>query len=174
MLIVAAGSSPVVPPIPGIDGKNVMLVTDYYKKKDQVGPRAVILGGGMAGCELAVHLNREGRHVELVEMLPELAPDAPLRLRPLLLEELDKGVVVHTETTGVEITPKGLVVRDSTGVVRTIEADSIVIAAGQRSRGDVAEALLNAAPYVMRIGDCLRPATITQAISEGYHAALDI
>lgn len=174
VLIVAAGSSALVPPIPGINRENVMLVTDYHKKKDQVGNRIVILGGGMAGCELAVHLNREGRHVELVEMLPELAPDAPLRHRPLLLDELNKGVVIHTETTGVEITAEGLAVRDGGGHECVIKADTVISAVGQRARSDVAEQLADTAPYVMRIGDCLRPATITQAISEGYHAALDI
>jgi pyruvate/2-oxoglutarate dehydrogenase complex dihydrolipoamide dehydrogenase (E3) component len=174
VLIVAAGSSPLIPAIPGIDGRTVVFVTDFYKEKGEIGQRVVILGGGMAGCELAIHLNREGRHVELVEMMPELAPDAPLRHRPLLIDELNKGVVIHTETTGVEITKDGLTMRDTHGEKRVITADSIIIAAGQRARHDVADALADTAPYVMRIGDCVRPATITQAISEGYHAALDI
>ncbi len=174
VLIVAAGSSPIVPPIPGVKRDNVMLVTDYYKKKAEVGQSAVILGGGMAGCELAVHLNREGKHVALVEMLPELAPDAPLRHRPLLLDELSKGVVIHTGTKGLEITAEGLAVLGSDGKERVIKADTVILAVGQRAKSDVADALEGTAPYVMRIGDCLRPATITHAVSEGYHAALDI
>lgn len=174
VLIIAAGSVPFVPPIPGIDRENVMLVTDYYKKQDQVGNRAVILGGGMAGCELAVHLNRKGKHVELVEMLHELAPDAPLRHRPLLLDELNKGVVIHLKTQGVKITEEGLVVRDSNGDESTLKTDTIIIAAGQRARSDIAENLADTATYVMQIGDCIRPATITQAIQQGYYAALDV
>ena len=174
VLIVAAGSVPFVPPIPGINGDNVVNVTDYYKKKDEIGEHIAIMGGGMAGCELAVHLNREGKKVELVEMQAELAPDAPLRHRPLLLDELDKGVVVHTETTGLEITVDGLSVRRKNGRKHVIKADTIIVAAGQRARSDVAAALADAAPYVLTIGDCNAPATITKAVSEGYHAALDI
>ena len=174
VLIIAVGSVPFVPPIPGIDRKNVILVTDYYKKKDQIGNRVVILGGGMAGCELAVHLNREGKHVELVEMLPEPAPDAPLRHRPLLLDELNKGVVIHVKTQGVEITEEGLAIRDSSGNEHSLCADTVIIAAGQRARSDVAEKLADVTAYVIQIGDCVRPATITQAIQQGYHAALDV
>jgi NADH dehydrogenase FAD-containing subunit len=80
---------------------------------------------------------------------------------------------VHTETTGIAVTGDGLAVRDAGGE-HVIAADTVVVAAGQRARSDVADALADTAPYVMRIGDCLRPATIAQAVSEGYHAALDI
>ena len=174
VLIVAAGSVPFVPPIPGVDGKNVIPVTEYYRKKDKVGNRVVILGGGMAGCELAVHLNREGKQVELVEMLSELAPDAPLRHRPLLLDELNKGVTVHINTQGVGITKEGLAVRGNDGNAYTLPADTVIIAAGQRARTEVAEKLADMGIYMMQIGDCVRPATITQAIQQGYFAALDI
>ena len=174
VLIIAAGSASIIPPIPGTDKDNVMLAIDYHKKKDQVGKTVVILGGGLAGCELAVHLNREGKHVSIVEMLSEPAPDAALRHRPLLLDELNKGVAIHTKTQGVEITDNGLVVRDSDGKKRTLKADTVILAVGQRARRDVVENLKDCAAYVMQIGDCVQPATITQAIYQGYHAGLDV
>lgn len=75
-LIIAAGSSPLVPPIPGLDGDNVVVVNNYYREKDKVGDDVVVFGGGLAGCECAIHLGMEGKRVHLVEMRDVLAPDA--------------------------------------------------------------------------------------------------
>ena len=81
-LILAVGSTPIVPPLPGIDGDNVVVVNDYYLHKDKVGDTVVVLGGGLAGCECAVHLGQEGKKVHLVEMRDTLAPDCNIRNRP--------------------------------------------------------------------------------------------
>ena len=55
-----------------------------------------------------------------------------------------------------------------------VEGDSIICALGQRSRRDVVDALRDGAPYVAVIGDASKVSTITNAVYEGYHAALDI
>ena len=60
-VIVAAGSRPLVLPIPGIDGDDVTIVNNYYLEKDKVGDEVVVLGGGLAGCEAAIHLAQEGK-----------------------------------------------------------------------------------------------------------------
>lgn len=99
-LIIAAGSRPLVPPIKGLDGDNVVIVNNYYREKDKVGDHVVVFGGGLAGCECAIHLGREGKKVEIVEMRPTLAPDANVRHRPLLLAEIAKTARVHTGYKG--------------------------------------------------------------------------
>lgn len=81
-LIIATGSRPLVPPIKGLDGDNVIIVNQYYKEKAKVGNRVIVFGGGLAGCECAIHLGQEGKEVELIEMRPALAPDANVRHRP--------------------------------------------------------------------------------------------
>ena len=95
-LIIAVGSEPLVPPIKGLDGENVTIVNNYYLEKEKVTDRVVVLGGGLAGCECAIHLGMEGKEVHLVEMRDELAPDANVRQRPLLLKEVDQYASVHT------------------------------------------------------------------------------
>jgi NADPH-dependent 2,4-dienoyl-CoA reductase/sulfur reductase-like enzyme len=65
-LILAVGSKPIVPPLPGIDGDNVVVVNDYYLEREKVGDTVVVLGGGLAGCECAVHLAQEGKTVQTV------------------------------------------------------------------------------------------------------------
>lgn len=73
-LIIAVGSAPLVPPIPGLQGDNVVIVNNYYLEKEKVGKNVVVFGGGLAGCECAIHLGMEGKNVHLVEMRDELAP----------------------------------------------------------------------------------------------------
>ncbi len=173
-LIIAVGSTPLVPPIPGLDGDNVVVVNNYYKEKDKVGDKVVVMGGGLAGCECAVHLGQEGKHVEIIEMRDILAPDANVRHRPLLLQQIDKYVTVNTGYKAIKVTENGVLCEDASGKIVLVEGNSVICALGQRSRSDVAAALRDTAPFVRVIGDASRVSTITNAVYWGYHAALDI
>ncbi len=173
-LIIAVGSRPLVPPIPGLDGDNVVIVNNYYLEKEKVTDQVVVFGGGLAGCECAIHLGMEGKQVHLVEMRDELAPDANVRHRPLLLAEIAKYVTVHTGYKGKQVTEEGIVCEDRDGNEQLVPGTSVVCALGQRSRSDVVDELRDAAPYVAVIGDASRVSTITNAVYWGYHAALDI
>lgn len=55
-----------------------------------------------------------------------------------------------------------------------VPGTSVICALGQRARSEVADALRDSAPFVRIIGDARRVSTITNAVYEGYHAALDI
>lgn len=173
-LIIAVGSRPLVPPIPGLDSERVVLVNEYYKNKEKITNDVVVFGGGLAGCECAIHLGMEGKHVHLVEMREELAPDANIRHRPLLLAEIEKYVTVHTSCKGLEVTDQGILCEDKNGEQILIPGTSVICALGQRSRTDVVEELRDAAPKVSVIGDAAKVSTITNAVYWGYHAALDI
>ena len=116
----------------------------------------------------------EGKKVELVEMRDELAPDANVRHRPLLLKEVDKYVNVHTGLRGIEVTDKGVLCVDKNGNEVLVSGETIICALGQRSRTDIVEELRNTAPYVSVIGDAEKVATITNAVYRGYHTALDL
>jgi 2,4-dienoyl-CoA reductase-like NADH-dependent reductase (Old Yellow Enzyme family)/thioredoxin reductase len=171
-LIIAVGSTPIVPNIPGIDRDNVVIVNNYYLEKEKVGKRVVVLGGGLAGCECAVHLAQEGKEVQLIEMQETLAPDVNIRHKPILMQMMEP-VMVHTRTTGSRITDDGVVCQDMDGNECLIECDSVICAVGQRANRDVVEGLLDAAPVVREIGDCIKPSNITHAVYQGYHAGMD-
>lgn len=173
-LILAVGSIPVVPPIPGIDSDNVIIVNDYYLNKEKVGDSVVVLGGGLAGCECAVHLGMEGKKVELVEMRDTLAPDCNIRHRPILMRKVAEFTTAHTEYAGQKITSEGVICKDKDGNEVLVPGKTVVCAVGQRANRADVDALRYCAPFVREIGDCIRPANITKAIYEAYHAALDI
>lgn len=176
-LIIAVGSSPLVPPIPGLDNENVVVVNNYYLEKDKIkdDKEIVVLGGGLAGCETAIHLAQEGKKVHLVEMRSELAPDANIRHRPILLSEIEKeGVQVHTEFKGLKVSNEGVLCLDKEGNEALVPGTHVICALGQRANRNMVDELIDCAPYVAQIGDCVRPSTITTAVYQGHHAALDI
>lgn len=174
VLILALGSNPILPPLPGIGGDNVVVVNNYYLEKEKVGDSVVVLGGGLAGCECAIHLAQEGKQVHLVEMRDTLAPDANIRHRPILMQMIEKYVTAHTGYQGLQITKEGVLCKTAAGEEVLVPGTSVICAVGQRSNREGIEALRNAAPIVREIGDCVKPGNITAAIYQGYHAGLDI
>lgn len=174
-LIIAVGSQPCCPPIPGLNGDNVIVVNDYYLHKDKVADEVVILGGGLAGSEAAIHLAQEGKKVHLIEMGSEVAPDANIRHRPILLKELvDQEVNVLTRYKGLEVTEEGVLCSNKDGKELLIKGGTVICALGQVAKRNVVDELMDCAPVVSQIGDCVKVADITQAVYQGYHAGLDV
>ena len=173
-VILAVGSTPIVPQLPGIDGDNVVVVNDYYIQKEKVQDSVVVLGGGLAGCECAVHLGMEGKQVHLVEMRDILAADCNIRHKPILMKQVEKYATSHLGHTGLRITNEGVVCKAPDGSEVLIPGKTVICAVGQRANRADVDALRFSAPFVREVGDCVRPANITKAVYEGYHAALDI
>ena len=104
-IIAALGSEPVVPKwLPGVE--NCRTAVSAYGHEDEIGQKVVIIGGGQVGLETAVHLQRLGREVTLIEMLPQLAGDASKTHRDeLLVEVRDHAdtlhVLLNAKCTGV-------------------------------------------------------------------------
>lgn len=173
-LIVAVGSTPIDLPLPGKETNTVILVNDYYRESDKLTDHVVVMGGGLAGCEIAVHLGQQGKRVHLVEMADTLARDCNIRQRPILMQMVEKTVTVHTSCTGKTITAEGLLCEQANGESVLIPGTSIVMAVGQRANTAAVDALRDSAPFVRIVGDCQRPSNILNAIYAAYHAAMDI
>ena len=174
VLVVAVGAAPILPAIPGIESPTLVLA-NHLSEGIAVGKKVVILGGGLVGCESAVHLAQEGRDVTVVEMTKDIAVEANARHRPILLNMIDKlKIKVETGMTGIKINEEGLVCADATGKERVFEADTVVCSVGQLPLREVVNGLLDAAPEVVQVGDCVKPQKVTEALYRGYHAGLDI
>lgn len=175
VLVLAVGAAPIVPSIPGVNSPKAVLAYTLSDPGMTVGKKVVILGGGLVGCESAVHLAQQGKDVMVVEMMEDIAVEANVRQRPILLDMLAKlQVKVKTRTRGVRITDKGLICADDNGNESLFEADTVLISVGQRALREAVNGLLDAAPEVVQVGDCVKPQKVTEALYRGYHAGLDI
>lgn len=172
--IVAVGSEAMTLPVPVSDDAVVRSIDELYLEGAPVGEEVVIVGGGLTGCECALLMASKGKKVHLVEMRDGLAIDANIRHRPILLAQIEEASVdVALNACAQAVTADGVTVAQD-GAERLIAGDTVVCAIGQRSRTAAADALRDAAPFVRIIGDAKRPSNITNAVYEGFHAALDI
>ena len=175
-VIVAVGAEPVIPNIPGVRQDHVWTAIHAYGHEDQLGGRVVLVGGGMVGCETALHLSRLGKQVTLVEMLDVLAPDGIYteRLHTVSYIGQDPSITVMTDTRCVEITPEGAVVAGADGQRQLLPADSVVLSAGMKSLTAERDQFSGLAYDVIPIGDCQKVGTISSATMTAYNAALTI
>lgn len=136
--IVATGSRPSLPPVPGLAGDDV-LTTDGLWRLRELPRRLVVLGGGPIGCELGQAFARLGAHVTIVELADRLLlkeePDAGALVTTSLKAD---GVDVRLGTRAVELRrpdggPKQLVVEHRERQEQ-IEFDAVLVVAGRRPR----------------------------------------
>lgn len=173
-LVCAIGAKAVVPPIPGIDRPEVIYPQDLKHGEDMVGQKVVIIGGGLAGCDTAVDFNRKGKDVTIVEMKDELAADAEMFYRVGLMLELKKGVKSYCSAQVKSITDAGVELTDADGKTVVLPADTVLVTAGLKSLEDESLAIVDACNRSWRVGDCVRPGLIRNAVQGGHYAAMDI
>jgi 2,4-dienoyl-CoA reductase-like NADH-dependent reductase (Old Yellow Enzyme family)/thioredoxin reductase len=173
-IILAIGSSPIAPPIKGIE--NAMQALETYRDINKVGKKTVMVGGGLVGCETGLNLAEQGREVTVIEMAGAVAVDAYPPHRIALLDKMEGLLTVKVNTKCTEITPKGVKAVDASGNGIFIEADTVVYALGMKANRAEAEALRAAAEgaEVFEIGDCVRAAKVFEAGREGYVAGLSV
>ena len=173
-IFAAVGSSPIQVPIPGIDGENVLQALDAYYHPEKLGRKIVMIGGGLVGCELGLHLAETGHEVSIVEMQTELAPDAYRLHRVMLLEQLKEKTTTYTGLRCTGMDASGVSAVDADGNVKTLPADTIVYAMGMRANSDVVEELRKLAGSipVSVIGDCRQAGKILEATKNAYDAVL--
>jgi 2,4-dienoyl-CoA reductase-like NADH-dependent reductase (Old Yellow Enzyme family)/thioredoxin reductase len=174
IVIAAVGADPLVPQIPGVDKESVILAADAYCEKREIGDSVAVIGGGLVGCEIGLHLAQKGKDVIIIEMLDDVALEANIMHRRALMLELEKSVQIKTCTKCIEITDEGVITIDQNGERVAFACDTVVVAVGYKPRSDVVDALIDTAPEFIAVGDCVKPKSLLQAIRTGYDAAMAI
>lgn len=175
-VILALGSEPFIAPIKGAD--YAVRAWDLLSEKvaPPEGGSAVIIGGGIIGCEVAEYLQEKDNKVDILEMLPELAPDMFWMARVEMLDRFkENSIGMHTNACIKEIKDEHTVVYELDGKEVTVTADIIIMATGQRSvKSDLPTQLDNAGiPYTC-IGDGKKARRFINATSEGFFAVLNM
>ncbi|MCH8090680.1 MAG: FAD-dependent oxidoreductase [Chloroflexi bacterium] len=178
-VVVATGSTPYQPEIPGAEARHVVNTWDVLSGKTEVGERVVVIDtqGRPEGCTVAEFLAEMGRHVQIVTGLQYVGREITPPLWQFLYERLLKKGVVMTPFTGVfEILEDSLYVYDTvTWEPRYIrDIDTVVLAAGGMAEDRLYQQLKGQAPEVKAIGDCLQPRDIEMAVVEGHRVAIEL
>jgi len=175
VVIMATGVKSLVPQIPGIDKANVVSAVDVLAGKAEVGEKVAIIGAELVGCETGEFLADKGKNVTLMRRGDELATKVNPTSRAHLLARLPaKGITVLTGVQYQEITDQGVIITTREGKTQTVEADTIVLAAGSVIDPELYMTLEGTVPEFYRIGDCVDPSNIMSAVTDGYFTALKI
>jgi len=174
VVIVATGATPAIPDVPGVNQDNVATAVDVLTRRKAVGETAIVIGGGMVGCETAEFLADLGKKVTIVEMLPRIGSDYGATYRHVVLRRLRKtGIKMETNVMVEEITGRGVKAKRD-GTPRFFPGDTVVLAVGFKPNKELGEKLSGKVPALYSIGDCVEPRRIREAIEEGFCLAREI
>ena len=170
--IVATGSAPLRPPIPGLDSSRCVDSTGLLAQ-ETVPRRLVVLGGGIIGCEFASIFSRFGSEVTIIEMLDTLIPQEDADAAKELAKQFGKrGIALNLGKQCTRVDDDGASLTVHFGDGESVQADLMLVSVG---RGPVVEGLgleaigvqvdrrtgiatdehrRTAVPHIYAVGDC--------------------
>lgn len=184
-VILSVGSSPVLPPIPGIDRPFVRTIDEYLRgvagfgQEVPVGGRVAVIGGAH-GAEVAVSLAREGREVFLfsegeaaeIGAAPYITVTRLMVLQGYLREE-EQRLKLLTQVK-VQRINHGVQYVDKTGREEEVAVESVIVATARKPNRDLALRLKGLVPELYEVGDCREPRRILDAIHQATAAAWNL
>ena len=176
-IVVATGSNPLVLPIPGLDTCGYVTAQDLLLGKATSGKKALVVGGGMVGCEAAEFLAERGHSVGIVEMKDVIAADVTPESRRYMFENFEENHVQLQPGARVsQFYPDGVDYQLSDGSVGSMRGyDTVVLAMGSRSNAALKETAEKVAPQVVVIGEAAKaPGNAVTATHAALEAALQI
>ena len=167
-VILATGAKQITPDLPGIKANNVVMALDVLKGISTTGDNAVIIGGGLIGCETAEFLRSQGKDVSIIEMLPKIARNIGPSTRWSVTMRIARwGIKQYTSSKVIRITDEGVEI-EREGNPEIVKADTVVIAAGMEAQNKLFNMLREKLPNIHAIGDCSQARRMLEAIHEGY------
>ena len=171
-VIVATGATPKKFPL----GENapVYTATDALLGKTPIGERVTVVGGGLVGCETALWLAQEGKHVTIVEALDRLmAVNKPLcHANSEMLERLlpFHGVETLVSSSVQKYENGKLLVKTPQGE-QQLDCDTVILSVGFREDRGVFDAWENSAKEIYLLGDAKKVANMMDAVWDAFEVA---
>lgn len=179
--VIAAGSIPSRPPIPGVNLPHVTMAHDVLAGTFEIetGP-VVVIGGGASGLETADFISKRGISVTVVEMLARAGQDIQdgIGVREALFSRLTaQGVTILPAHRAMAIEEDGLVVSDRPliggGDLRKLPARYVVLSLGNRPADNFGQQAGHSAEWY-KVGDCSNPGNAYDAIHQAFEIAITI
>jgi len=189
--VVASGSSPVIPPVPGLDEVPYFTNETIFDVSERI-QHLIVLGGGPIGMEIAQAHRMLGAHVTVIDAATFFAHEDPEATRVLIDRLVEQGVMLHqgTRVERVERAIQGVAVHvGKQGETDIIKGSHLLVATGRKpnvkglsleragivydARGiKVNQQLKTTNPRVYAIGDVIGGAQFTHLAN--YHAGIVI
>lgn len=168
-VITATGTTAFIPPVPGIDGDNVIPVRDILEDFPAVRNKSiVVVGSGATGTETATTLAEYGNDVTIIDMLPE-PENVPLDTLFMNQHRDKAGVKIRMNRKLLRITDAAVITENlRDGITEEYPCGLVILSMGVRSDNTFYNQIKERFPNVINIGDSNIPAKIAHAIRQGY------
>jgi len=175
VVIIAVGSEPKRPPLPGVDAPNVYSVKDYLARGVKPGRDIVVIGGGDAGCELAERAADEGSRVTILEVAAEILMNTKSVPRADMLSRLGaKNVAILTAAAAAAIQPGEVLAIDKDGRQIRLPADTVVYSVGNSPVRGLYHDLQGKISEVFLVGDAEEPGNVGHALRTALRVAASL
>ena len=156
------------------DDDRVFTASEVLLKEKDPGKTAVVIGGGLVGCETALHLAQEGRKVTIVEALDSImSVNGPLcHANKDMLEQLlpynGVDIICGARAEGYK---DGVLTVTAGGETRSLSCDSVILSVGYAEKDSLYRELEFEVPEIYLLGDARKVANIMYAVWDSYEVA---
>ena len=156
------------------DDDRVFTASEVLLKEKDPGKTAVVIGGGLVGCETALHLAQEGRKVTIVEALDSImSVNGPLcHANKDMLEQLlpynGVDIICSARAEGYK---DGVLTVTAGGETRSLSCDSVILSVGYAEKDSLYRELEFEVPEIYLLGDARKVANIMYAVWDSYEVA---
>ncbi len=173
-VILAAGAHPRRPKIKGLEEERMISAWEILRGKGNIQEPILVLGAGLVGCEAADLLSEAGKKVILIEVLPEITTGGDADTKAYFHLKFKKnGVEVFTGSNLDRVEANIAVLQRGKEEIR-VQVGTVVCAVGADPNGELYHELVAAGFSVIKIGDCIQPRTLLEAVQEGFQAGRSI
>lgn len=175
-VVIATGTNPWAPPIPGLEGERVISAVELLTGKVNADGKIAVIGGGLVGSETANYLATHENQVTIIEMMDEIAKEEPGNMKRFLMQSFEEhGVKIYTDTKVLEVTEEGIIVAEKNGEkIQAGPFDFIVTAVGMKPNRELYNQLEETEFEVVCVGDAGTTKNALEAIEDAYQKALEI